>query len=142
MLYHDVMAQIALRSNSLVGALPAALETTYITRPLTSANFDSGDFPFTAIKDALQTAEERICQTIAKVKGHPWRSFLNGVTGNLAHKATIPTVDAGSKQIIGVWSGVYDATDTTECQWKPEDYVTRKVRLSTFVIPNYYYNRT
>jgi hypothetical protein len=143
-LYHNILAQIAIRANALVGAQAAALETNYTTRPLTSANFKSSIFPFTAVKDALQTAEERFAMAIANVRKHTWRSSLLGVTATLAHKADIPAVDGAGKKIIGVWGGVYDYTDATECTEASVAQITRWVRMisaGTLKTPYYRFNK-
>lgn len=140
LLWHDILAAIAVRGNALVGNLPASLETNYLVRPLTSAQYESGDFPFSDIKRAARMAEKRIALAAAGNKGSTLRAFLQSSTSALAHKANVPTTDSSGRQIIGVWSGVYDGSDGTECTWKPADYITRKVRLSLFVIPNYNFN--
>lgn len=138
--YHIILRQIALRANAIIGPQPSTLETNYKTLPLTDSLFDSGVFPFTAIKDALQSAEDRLAKAVASIAKHPWRAFLLSTTANLAHNAVIPSGDSTGKQIIGVYGDVLDATDSRKLTWKPASYVERRVAMTTFVIPTYNFN--
>jgi hypothetical protein len=139
--YHNYLAEVGLWVGAFVATDPAALEIAYKTRPLTDTLFDSADFPFSSLKTSLRVTEKRIAQAIAKRKDHIWRAWLLGATSSLAHKANIPTVDSSSRPIIGVWSGVYDASDGTELKYESEDYVTRVVRLAGIrKVSDYHFN--
>lgn len=130
-----------MRVNAVVGAQASTLETNYNVRPLTTAQIVSTIFPFTSLKNALQEAERKLVTAIANTGNHPWRQYLAGVTGNLAHKAALPTTSAASKQIVGIWGSIYDASDGVPCREKPLGVITRRVRNSGsfYRTPVYYY---
>lgn len=113
--YEKVLRAAALRVNALVGATAAALETSYATSPLTSAQFDSADFPFTAFKDGALSVESKLANAIANVGNHPWRSVLASTTATITHGNVIPAVDVDTVPIIGVLGSVYDGSDGTVC---------------------------
>lgn len=125
--YHDILASAALRINGLVGVQPAALNTTFLVRPLTQTQFQSTVFPFEACKYSLRMAEEKLCQAVANTGNHPWRNYLTSTTANLVHKATLPSLTTGSKQIIGIWGSVYDGSDGRVCTEKPLQAISRRV---------------
>lgn len=106
----------------------AALETTFLVRPLTSANFQSTVFPFTSVKYALINAEEKLAHAIANTSGHPWRASLAGVTASIANEAVLPITSSAGAGIIGALGSVYDATDGTACTKKPLAVIRRRVR--------------
>lgn len=135
------MAQIALRVNAIVGVTAAALETSYTTRPLTTTQFQSAAFPFTAHKDALQAAEERLARAIANNREAPARAYLAGVTSNLANESALPSLDSISRPIIGVWGGVYDSSDGTQLTERDLAFVRERANNpgSFFRVPSYAY---
>lgn len=137
--YHEIVAASALRVSALTGTLTAALETTFVTRPLTTAQFQSTVFNFSAIKQAVVNAEEKMAHAIANTPGHAWRASLAGATSTLANAAAIPTVSSASKQIIGKLGSVYDGS--TVCTSKPLAVIRRRVRNanSFFRAPVYHY---
>lgn len=125
--YHTILRQILLRTNSLVGVDAATLETTYTTSPLTASLSESADFAYTPQIDALINAEEMLAQAIADTGNHPWRSYLKSVTVALVHKSALPALDINSKQIIGIYGAVADATDGTVCIERSESRINRRV---------------
>lgn len=140
--YQTILAAVALRVNALVGATVAALETTYTTSPLTSANFQSTIFPFTAIKNAILNAEEKLAQRIANNADDPLRQYMADVTASLATPATLPSVSTNSKPIIGIWGAVRDATSGIVCTQMPLDLVRRRAASTNLVIPVWWFNIT
>jgi hypothetical protein len=129
--WHDLLADTAIRINALIGTAAGALETTFLVRPLTSANFQSTVFSFTDVKYALINAEEKLAHAIASTSGHPWRAtpVFAGVTASIANEAALPAVSSiGAGQIIGELGSVHDATDGTVCTEKPLAVIRRRVR--------------
>lgn len=139
--YHEVLAQIALRVNAIVGTSTSTLNTNYTTRPLTTTQFQSTIFPFAAFLDALQVTEETVAHHIANNRTHPWRAYLISATGDIAHNGNLPSVDTGFKQIIGVWGNVYDGSDSVECTPKSPAYIAKRVKNSNtfFKVAVYHY---
>lgn len=127
-----MLASTALRISALTGTLSGALETAFNVRPLTTTQFQSTVFPFTAVKYALINAEEKLAHAIANTSGHPWRRTLGTVTANIANEAALPIQSASAKQIIGAWGSVYDATDFTVCTKKPLAVIRRRVRNASY----------
>jgi hypothetical protein len=128
MSYHDLLAQVAIRVNALTGVQAAALEATYILRPLTGAQFKSSVFPFSAVKDALLLAEAKLATVIAETGNHPWRAFLKSQTAELVHRAFLPKLDAlAGAPIIGVWGSVVDSADGKPCTEQPIELIERRV---------------
>lgn len=126
--YHDILSSVGIRISALVGTLGPALETAFTTRPLTTAQFQSTVFPFSACKFSIISAEEKLAHAIANTSGHPWRASLAGVTASLANEAAIPVTSSAALQIIGALGSVYDATDGTVCTKKPLAVIRRRVR--------------
>lgn len=139
--YQQILHSVALRANALVGSQAAALETTYSTSTLTSANFESADFPFSSFRDAILQAEEDFVTAVAMTGQHPWRGFIRGVTVPLTSNSVLPFVDSNSTRIVGVWGAVYDSSDNTTLVEMPVDVIIRRVRNanSHYVTPVYYY---
>lgn len=139
--YHQVLASAAIRISALVGADMPALETTFNTRPLTSANFQSTVFTFSAIKRSLQAAEEKLCRTIATNRSSVYRDYLASTTGSLANVAQLPSLDTGSKQIIGVWGSIKDATDGRPCRLNKTENIVKIVDNigSRYLLSYYFY---
>lgn len=139
--YHDCLASAAIRANALIGTQMAALETTFLVRPLTSANFQSTVFPFTAIKYSLRMAEEKLCQAIANTGNHPWRDYLSSTTSSLANFASLPSLDVNSKQIIGIWGSVRDASNGVACKANQLENIQRIVDNtdSRYLMQHYFY---
>lgn len=141
--YHDTLAQVAVRINAMRGTLAADLQTTYLIRPLTSANFKSSVFPFDACLDALLTAEQKLVEAIAWTAGHPWRNFIGTETDLLANRDRLPTLAASpaSAKIVGVWGAVKNSADGRICTDQPIETIERRnANPSTFwTQPAYYF---
>lgn len=125
--YHYILRQMGLRTNSLVGAQASSLEVTAAKTTLTSVDFKSGTFPFTAHLDALRLAEEMMCEVIAEVKEQPLRKNIAGVTAALSHLDAMPAVDSNNKKIIGSWGAVRDNVDHKICREKSFSKIQRVV---------------
>lgn len=128
--WHDVLASAGLRISALTGTLGPALETAFNVRPLTTTQFQSTVFPFTAVKYALINAEEKLAHAIASVKNHPWRRSLASTTVALANEATIGPLSSSSETIIGAFGAAYDTADGSGLTEKPLAVVRRFVRNS------------
>lgn len=141
--YHDIIADAALRISALIGVESAALNTTFLVRPLTQANFQSTVFPFSAVKTALQMAEGKLARAVAN-SNDPMRDYLHSTTAVLANQAQLPSLDINGKQIIGVWGDVHDAVDGKPC--RPNSLVNIQRIIdnagSRYLLQSYFYNRT
>lgn len=137
--FNSVIRNSAIRINGIAGATSALLETAYTTSPLTTTQVDSADFSLSVLKDTLLLVEEKLVVAVSsfKVKEasptgvihyryHPWRSSLSSLTAGIAHKGALPSVDASSNKIIGVYGDVYDATDGTAL----EEMALQDIRIS------------
>lgn len=139
--WNDVIRQVAITTNALIGAQPAALETTYSTVPLTAANFQSSIIPFTMMKDKMLNAESALVGTAAATANHPWRAFIADTTGSLASGAPMPTTGTNGQEIIGVYGAVRDADDAQICTLSE----TQDIRVrnqnpgNMFLLPVYQY---
>lgn len=139
--YQQLLHSTALRANALVGSQAAALETTYATATLTSANFNSADFPFTSFRDAILQAEQDFVSAVGFTGEHSWRRSIRGVTAALTSPSVLPLIDSNSKPVVGIWGAVYDSSDGTHLVEMPVDVITRRVRNANahYVTPVYYY---
>lgn len=141
--YQHVLHQVANRMNALVGSTVAQITITYDKVTLTAADFKSADWPFNSFRDTIIMAVADFSLAIADTKGHVWRRYLlNGlsVTGDLANKAFIPTVDAANREIIGVPDVVFDSVDLTHLEEVPLDVVRRLNRETWRDESLYYYH--
>lgn len=125
--YGTILKEAGVRVNALVGATPATLEATYAAA-ITSASFDSAEFPFTLFKDTCLAVESKLATAIASTGNHPWRRILESQTANIAHEAVIPSIDSGSNQIIGIYGAVVDYEDGTVCSEMSMDDIRISVR--------------
>lgn len=126
--YNTILRNVAIRINAIEGTTASDLETNYVVSPLTTTQVVSADFSFTPIKDAILLAEEKLAHAIANVGNHPWRRFLNGITASIAHQGIIPSTDASSNPIVGIYGAVRDASDGTICTEMPLEVIRRRVR--------------
>lgn len=140
--YRTILAAVALRINALVGTSASVLETTYTTSPLTTSEFQSTIFNFSAIKGAVLNAEEKLAQKIANNADDPLRQYMANTTANLANPATLPSTSTNSKPIIGIWGAVRDATSGIVCSQMPLDMVRRRASATDMVIPVWWFNIT
>ena len=138
--YHDIIAGVGLRIDALVGAQAATLQTTYTTRPLTSADFQSTIVPFAAVKNGIQYAESKLCNAIAETGDHPWQANIISRTASLVNGDSIPAVDRNSVKIIGIYGAVRDVTDPTRaCFPKSIAQIERWLNNSFWVVQPYYF---
>ena len=139
--YHDILAAVALRANALVGAKAAPLEATYITRPLTSADFQSSIFPFSDFRTAILSAEQKLAQTIANSNDESQRAYLMSQTAGLVNGDLLPSADLTGAPIIGPYGAVVDGTDTSiVCTRQPVQIVRRfNANTALWSIPLYYF---
>ena len=139
--WNSVIRQAAITINALVGTQPAALQTTYATVPLTSANFTSSILPFTFIKDKAINAESALVSAVAATANHPWRAYLSDVTAALAYGAEMPTAGSGGDEIIGVYGAVRDSSDNQICTLSEIQDIRVRVQNpgNMFLLPVYQY---
>lgn len=135
--YQQLLHDVGLRMNSLIGGQVAPLEATYATAVLTAANFKSADFPFTSFRDAILMAESQFAHAAAVshdehgTGNHTWRSSMADVTAALANGAVIPSTGSGGNSIIGAYGEVIDGTDGVLMTRKPLEYV-RRIKAETW----------
>jgi hypothetical protein len=139
--YHDIIAGTALRIDALIGTQAAALQTTYETRPLTTANFQSTIIPFAGIKNGVQYAESKLVDAIAETGDHPWQANIRSLTATITSGSLIPSTDASSVKIVGIYGAVRDTATGNVCFEKPLATIQRRVTNSNsfWVVPVYYY---
>jgi len=104
------MFQVALRSGQLEGQDQESLEWTY-DHDLLVGFLDGAEVPYSAIKDSILDAEALLAEVIANDGNHPGRRFLTAQSSTVASQDPIPTAESGGDEFIGVFSGIYDATD-------------------------------
>lgn len=132
--YEQLLHDVALRMNALVGAQFTPLQNTYAVSPLLPAHFKSADWPYSSFRDAILMAEEVVALAIASTPAHPWRAYLNSQTASLANGEELPKLDTSNHPIIGVYGGVVDALPTvdfpdgTPCFMQPLEVVRRLVQ--------------
>lgn len=113
--YNDVLRQVALAVDALVGTVPDDLETTYSTNPLTSSDFASAILPFTRLKDAMLNAEAGLVAAVLSTGDHPWRESFRDVTAALSYGDPIPAVGAGGGTVVGIYGAVRDSSSGQPC---------------------------
>lgn len=106
--YNTILREVAVTVNALTGALPPALQTSYATVPLTSANFQSSIFPFGFLKDKILNAQENLFMPLASTATNPLRPFIESQTDALTYGAQI-TVNAAGLPVVGAYGAVRDA---------------------------------
>lgn len=127
--YHVIARQVALRVGALRGTQIEGVETSYITSPFTKAEIaEDSPVNFSAIKDALLMAEEKLATAIADTGNHPLRRVLLSQTANIASGALIPSTNSTSVPVIGIRGSVVDATDGIQCDERTLAEVRRWVR--------------
>jgi len=113
-LYKNIIAATALKSSQLEGTNQATLETNYAARTL-----DGGEIPALAFQDTILAIEKELVSIVASDNQNPYRRLLYGVSGSLGDKDLLPTVSTGSVEFIGVYGGVFDASDNTMLTEQP-----------------------
>ncbi len=143
--YRTILAEVSVRCNALVGALPATLETNYTTSPLTTTQIESSIFPYSAIKDAILDTEGKLAWAVADTRAHPWRQYFSDQTAALGSPETLPSQSGSGAPIIGAWGEVTDESNGLVCSEMPLDVVRRMlIQITTgySVIPLYWFNIT
>lgn len=126
------MRELSIRINAVLATTTAGMETAYATSPLTSTQIGSPIFPYTALVDTLFMGVGRYVDAISN-SAHPNRSYLRGLTSNVANKAALPTVTSGSIPVVGIPGDVYDASDGTPCDPMPlREVVLRATNSGSF----------
>lgn len=140
---HDLIAACAVRTNALVGTAAAALQTAYTTRPLTTSEFDSSIFPFTAYIDSLVQAQGKLAEAIAKSGDRVHRAYLLSETAALSSGADLPSVDSAGAPIIGNFGGAKDGTSGITLTRMPVATVrNRLLGTNIFLAPAYQFALT
>lgn len=141
--YHDILAAGAVRFDALIGPQKAQLETTYTTRPLTAANFQSTVFPFSDALASILWAEQQIAAAVADTGNSSLRSYLASRTANILNGGRIPSVDENGVPIIGIYGAVKDATSGRVYYPKALAEIERRVENPTtfWVVPVYFYRQ-
>lgn len=141
--YRYVLRQMSLRVNAVLATTAAAMQTAYVTSPLTTAEVNSPIFPFASLQDAVLLAEGRFVNAIAN-SAHPYRSYLRVLTGAVANEGALPTASSGSVPLVGIPGSIYDSSDGTPCDWWPLREVTlRSANAGSFFKADAYgYNIT
>jgi hypothetical protein len=140
--YNTILRQIAVAVNSLSGATAAALQATYATVPLTSANFQSSILPFGNLKDHMLNGISKIVTNAANDGNHPYRAALISQTTSLAYGDEVIT-NSSSVPIVGVWGAARDA-DTGQVLTKANlSQIRARVTnpSSMFKLPVYWWAR-
>jgi len=106
--YSTILRQIAVTVNALTGALPASLQTSYATVPLTSANFQSSILPFGYLKDKMLNAQESLFLALASTATNPLRRFIESQTDPLSYGDQV-TTNADGLPVVGAYGAVRDA---------------------------------
>lgn len=109
--YSQILRMAGMKANAIAGITAANIDSNYQVTPITNTQLGSADFPFSAIKDALVSVLGRIIRRYASVPNHPFRAFNLSQTGDIAHKGLIPSTDASSKPIVGVYGAIKDSSD-------------------------------
>jgi hypothetical protein len=138
--YQQLLHDVGLRMNALVGTQVATLAASYNTAVLTAAQFKSADFPFNSFRDAILMAEGQFAWAISETGNSPLRGNISIPTGSMAHASQIPST-IGTVKRIGVLGNIRDADDNTPCTEKPLDVILRRVRNANghYVTPVYHY---
>jgi hypothetical protein len=140
--YNYILRQSGLRINAITGAVAATLQTDYIVSPLTTTEFQSTIFPFTAIQDAIRITEGKLATVIAYSGNDTLRSYISSLTAVLASGDSMPSVNASGAKMIGQYGSVLDADDPTiVCTAAPPQEIRRwNATASYWVIPFYKYS--
>jgi hypothetical protein len=99
------------RIRAITGTTPTALETAYLTTPLTTAEIGNVNFTLSMIKDNLVSVIGTIVRAYASVPNHPWRVVSLSQTANIANRALIPAANSAGRPIVGVYGAIRAAAD-------------------------------
>jgi len=132
--YGNILNQIALRAGdggSIAGSTMTAVESNYNNASFGASQIDNPRFPFSAQKDALILAEEKLSIAIASNPRSPYRNSLSVFSSGIANRATVPSADSMGNKRIGVIGHIKDASNGTLLTEKPLQEVERIIRLGT-----------
>ncbi len=117
--YRQILRESSRAVNAVTGVTPAALESAYMTSPLTSTQIGDSNFTISMIIDKLVGTVGQIVQAYAGVPGHPFRAFNVSQTANLANGAAKPSVNSAARPIVGVPGAVRDTTTSILLKRQP-----------------------
>lgn len=145
--YGQILNQAALRlgeAGSIVGSNMTTVESNYNNASFGAAQIDNPRFPFSAQKDALQMAEEKIVQVIADNPNHVDRIFISAQSANiatLANRASLPSADNLGNKRVGQFGSFKDVSNNTILTRLDIDEIERLIRLKTngVLAKDYYY---
>ena len=126
--YENIKRAILLRSNQIGDASTAAAFEAKFTAALTTA-VEGMEVPLTGLKYAILASEKRIAALCGRSKNPVLRRALYGRSANIAHLGLIPTTDNNSKQWVGNFGNVLDATTNEPTTEKPKQTILRHVRM-------------
>src|SRR3954465_7795670 len=104
--YQKVLAEVGLRINAIYGPISTTLETNYAKATQSASDYVSAIFPKTSIQDAIINAEENLVAAVSTTGGHPYRAYISSYTAALASGAVVPSTDASSVPVVGVYGSV------------------------------------
>lgn len=107
--YRQILRMAARRVNAVTGVSRAALETAYMTAPLTAVQIGNVDFTRSMIVDNMISVVGSIVKTYANVHHHPFREYNLSQTLELGNRDALPSTDENGKSIVGVWGTFRDA---------------------------------
>ena len=138
---HNLVADVSLRCNALIGTDPVELQIAYTTRPLTDEMFGSSIFPMGAIIAACIYAEQKIAEAIAFSSNRTLRAYLRAFSGPLTSGSGFTGIDNAGNPTVGNFGAVLDGADTTKvCTRKPVAFVQNILNApAIYLVPLYYY---
>jgi len=104
--YRQILREAAAKVTAVSGTTASALQSAYLTSPLTTTQIGNTDFTLAMIQDALVNTVGRIVRAYASVPTHPYRAFNLSQTSALASGALIPSTNSASKPIVGVYGAI------------------------------------
>lgn len=139
--YHDLLAATAIRTNSLIGTTPVAMQIAYSTRPLTDEMFDGSIVPMNAIRDAIIECEGKLANTIALSSNRTLRAYLQSFTNTLTSGDFLPDADINGTPIIGNFGACYDASNNSQMLTRKSVPYVQTILQSplNYLVPLYHY---
>lgn len=140
--YSTILRQVGVLSQSLRGDQTQGWETSYITNPITKAEFAvQSPFTYTQLVDSILNAEAQLSEAIASTANHEWREVLGDVSDALGYGTLIPSTGASGDQIIGMRGAVRDQDTLEPCTENQLEQIRDRVinPNSMWKIPVYWY---
>jgi hypothetical protein len=128
--YENVRKAILLRAGQIADAATAAAFETAFNAALATA-VGGMEVPLTGLTYAILASEKRIAALCGRSKNPILRAPLYGKTASIAHLGLIPTTSSASKQFVGNFGNVLDASTNEPLTEKPKTSVLRDVRMYT-----------